>query len=199
MILTGIIGLLLFFVIIVFLRKKTGFLVSVGLILMTLVSLTAVFNRHLPIPVELRHILNLLYTPRDLYEAVISDEIALHVKGYTKMYKFVPKYLDIYEAGVDFYGDGVPKEYGFNGKILFEFIANGIVITEKIAAKNFAAIYLDNNLDRYKKIILMEFREPIGQKQIDDLFVRITVVEPDTTILNYTKKPKFYISVSGSK
>ena len=194
-----IVTLAILFSVIFLLRKKPLILVSIGFFILAIISLFVFFNRHLKIPQDYRQAINLLHMPDDLYNPIISEKIDFHVKGYTKKYKFEPKYLGIYEAGIDFGDGGVKKEYVFKGEILFEFISNGEVLESKIASKIISALYMDNNLERYRKVTIAEFNGYIGQNQIDDLSVRLTVIKPDMELQNYQGEVKVYIAIRGSK
>jgi len=67
----------------------------------------------LPLPIGVRHFINTMFAPKDLYQPIIVDKFLFHDQGFTKTYPIKQKYFDIYEVGILVDGSGIESTYKF--------------------------------------------------------------------------------------
>jgi hypothetical protein len=150
-----------------------------------------------PIPVGLRHIGHLIFTPDDLYAPIITDSFIFHEKGFSRKYLLQPKYLDIYEIGFLSSEANIDAGYKFKGKMKFEFYWKEKLVYEKIATSSHSVFYVNNDNPKIKNVSLSTFEIPLNGKYKNNIYVKVTVLEPDNEIEKYGESIQLYIRVGA--
>ncbi len=179
---------------------RTSRYIGAGAVLLVLFVVSVVVfpsvRNAIPLPMGLRHVLNIFLNPSDLYEPIVLDQFQFDQQGFSKTYLLRPRYLDIYEVGLLNPHGAIPSTYRFSGKVKLEFLKNHRVIREVVVSTQGAAVYADKELTRYRKIALHEFLIPLNGV-VEGLSLRVTVVEPDSGFTALEEKPSLHISVSS--
>jgi hypothetical protein len=167
------------------------------------VSLLAVGLRlvwgFLPIPIGIRHYLHSIIQPEDLYDPLVVDAFRFSERGYSKTYQLRPRYLDLHEMGLLPGPKGIESGYRFQGKLRVEVLSKGQVVLDRTVTAITHAWYADKEMARYKQVVLIQFAIPVGNWHLEDLSVRVTVVEPDQSLVRIDDGGiHLYIAVSGS-
>ena len=151
----------------------------------------------LPLPIGVRHFINTMFAPKDLYQPIIVDKFLFQDRGFTKTYAIKPKHLDIYEMGILVDKGGIESTYKFNGKIKVEFFWKDKFLFENAVATNDSALYEHNDMSRYRQISLFKFNIPLQNKYTDDISLKLTVLESDQKLDKYRDLINLYIAVSS--
>lgn len=177
-------------------RTKIIFgIVSCFLITVVLVTCPTAF---LHLPAGVRHFLNLLVAPKDLYEPVVTDEFFFHDVGASKTYSLNPKYLDIYELGFLSGDQNIPSNYQFEGVVSAKFFYKNKLVLEAEITSVVSAWYAKNDMKHYRKISLLNFELPLKGKYRKDISLRLTVIEPDQETKSLADSLRLYIAVSAT-
>lgn len=151
----------------------------------------------LPLPIGVRHLINTIIVPKDLYNPIVEDRFLFYLKGYEKAYDLKPKYLDVYELGFSVGDRGIDSKYRFKGCLRAVFYSGNKAIYECSISSQKSAWYMKEDMTRYKSISLLTFSVPIKGKYVNDLKVKLTVLEPDVQLEKYQDQIKLHIAVSG--
>jgi hypothetical protein len=170
-------------------------IIIVGLILVAILAVR-LWLGFFPVPMGLRHLINNAIAPRDLYQPIVMDDFKFYEKGFNKTYQLKPKYLDIYEIGLIGGEEGIESTYKFKGKLHVEFFCNKKPLYNRIITSWDNATYKSGDMTRFERIALHQFNVPLKDKYIDNIEIKITVLEPDMRITNSTQE-KIYIAVSS--
>ena len=170
-------------------------IVSCFLIAVVLVTSARAF---LPLPAGVRHFLNLLAAPKNLYKPIVTDEFFFHHIGVSKTYSLNPKYLDIYELGFLSGDQNIPSDYQFEGVVSAEFFYKNELVLEVEITSVVSAWYTKNDMKYYRKISLLNFELPLKGKYREDIKIRLTVIEPDQKTKSLADSLRFYIAVSAT-
>lgn len=149
-----------------------------------------------PMPIGVRHIFHLVFSPKDLLQPVVEDNFKFYEANYSRTYKLKPKYLDFYEIGVSFKEGGISSKYKFTGKLKAEFFYKDKLVFEKLITSMGAAVFLDNRMEKFKEFGLLTFEMPLSSKYARDISVKLTVIEPDKELEKYKEAIRLYIGVS---
>lgn len=174
------------------LMKRVAILVTVVLFSALLVGM----KRPVFKSAGINHLVNLISEPSDLRDPIVEDDCFLWEKGRSVTYPLKPKYRDFYEIGLRCDENPIPCNYVFDGKLLVEFLNDGIVVSSQtvnsILTRGFAGkdMKFDNRLE------LFRFSLPLDENYWDHLSLRITVIVPATALKKYEKGLKLYVSVS---
>ncbi len=169
-------------------NKKSFFLISVILLLISF--------KYISSQPGLAHFFNSIAPKVDLYKSIVQDNFNLSEKGFNRIYKLNAKYHDIYQ--ISFYSDteSIPIDYIYKGRLLIELYNDIHVLESVIVEKPIAYFGSENKRDRYKEFSMYEF--PIPYKgNSDNLYVKITVLEPDAQISKLDKSVQIRVAVSG--
>jgi hypothetical protein len=151
----------------------------------------------IPLPIGIRHFINMLVAPKESYAPIIVDKFLFHERGFTKTYILNPKHLDIYEVGVLFEKGGIESTYKYKGKIKFEFYWKDTFLFDGIVTTFDSALYEQNDMSKYRQISLFKFDVPLQRKYIEDISLKLTVLEPDQILERYKDLSNLYIAVSS--
>lgn len=154
------------------------------------------FRDHLPLPIGVRHMLNTVFLPQDLYEPITVDDFLFNSKGFSKSYAVKPKHLDIYEIGILFGKEGIESTYKFQGKIQIEFYFENKLLSQNIITTSDSALYKQGDMNKFSQISLFKFNVPYQNKYNTDLTLKLTVLEPDHELARYQNEARLYIAVS---
>lgn len=173
--------------------------VTVAILALGLVSLIllASFTEVIPLPVGLRHLINLVLAPGDLYRPIVSERFAFHERGFSATYPLRPKHLDIYEIGFSSEKADIPSSYRFGGRLRAEFLHGDEVILEQVITSATSAVYAKGDLQRYASVALLQFAIPLQGRYRDDLELRLTVLEADPQLESLRESIRLYVAVSG--
>ncbi|NLD88045.1 MAG: hypothetical protein GX633_07280 [Clostridiales bacterium] len=150
-----------------------------------------------PLPIGVRHLINTIIAPKDLYDPIVEDRFVFYLKGYEKVYDLKPKYLDVYELGFSAGDSGIDSRYRFKGCLRAVFYSGNKAIYECLISSQKSAWYIKEDMTRYRSISLLTFDVPIKGKYVNDLKVKLTVLEPDVQLEKYRDQIKLHIAVSG--
>ena len=150
-----------------------------------------------PIPIGVRHFINMSVVPKDFYKPLILDKFLFYERGFTKTYIIKPEHLDIYEMGFLVDKAGIESTYKFNGKIKIEFYWKEKFLFDKIVTSIDSALYEEADMSRYKQISLFTFNIPLQNKYKDNISLKLTVLEPDQNLKKYEDLIIPYIAVSS--
>lgn len=163
-------------------------------------TVTALFmkveNGFIPLPIGVRHLYHRIFAPKDLYYPIVSDNFLFYEKGFSKTYLLIPKYFDFYDFGFLIGKEGLSSKYKFNGEIQLEFFWKDKALLKKVVTSIDTVWYIEGDMTKYKKVSLMRFEIPLLGEYIDDIKVKITVLEPDQKLSKYGDSIKLYIAVS---
>ncbi len=171
-------------------QKKMNYIVLTILVLVVLYLIV-------PVPIGLRHLSHLIFTPSDLYVPIVTDNFIFHEKGFSKNYLLKPKYLDIYEIGFLNSKGNIDASYKFEGKIKFEFSWEETLLYEKIVTSSHSFSYVKNDDTKIKNVSLTTFEMPLKGKYKDNVNVKVTVLKSDDNLKQYGKFLNLYIGVSA--
>jgi hypothetical protein len=146
----------------------------------------------------IRHVIHLVTQPDDLYSPIVVDSFPFWSAGFSKSYSLTPKYMDVYEIGVQIADGGLLDKKPFNGKVKVEFLSGDSVVAELEATDIQGGVYAGTDMQHYKKMWLSTFEIPISGKYKDDLSVKLTVLEADKDMEKYGDSLQVYIAVSSS-
>ena len=142
------------------------------------------------------HFYHLVFSSNRLYIPILTENFSFHTKGFSRKFKFKPKYRDFHELGYlteDKNGFDTDK---FSGKLKIEFFKNNLLIDESIVTKSKSATYLGKDLEHYSDVAIYYFVIPTRGFFLDEILVRITVLEPDKELEKYEDNLELYIRVS---
>jgi len=189
MIFLAVVGLILLMIVLYFFRRKMIYLAILLLVIFGACLTFKVIKGFFPVPIGVRHLAHLLIPPKDLYEPVVKDKFQFYKKGYTKTYSLSPKYFDFYDCGFSINED-LPDNYRFNGKLKVEFLLKDILLLEKLIT--------DWGTMGRKTVSLVHFEMPFQGKYAKDIAIRLTVLEPDLTLVKYKDSLELFIGVSST-
>jgi hypothetical protein len=152
----------------------------------------------LPLPMGLRHILNPMLAGKDLYQPVISDTFHFYQQGFTKTFEFKPKYMDFYEIGFSVGDKGIDSNYKFVGKVKTEFFSKNRLIHEETMTSIQEGLYEGKDMKHYRQVSLLKFKVPIQDMYIEDLRIKLSVIEADEYLHRFGDKLRFYVAVSAA-
>ncbi len=177
-------------------KKRT---ISIIIILLAVISLflLKIKSGFIPIPIWLRHSINLIVAPKNLYKPIVFDKFHFWEKGFTNTYLLKPKYLDSYDISIFSERGDLPVNFKFKGSIRVDFFEKGNLISQGVLNSIVNALYANNDMKHYKKISLGEFKVPLKGKYVKDISVKLTVLEPDEKLKKYEDSIKLYIAVSS--
>jgi hypothetical protein len=150
-----------------------------------------------PLPIGIRHFTNMLFAPKDLYQPIVTDRFLFYERGFTKTYVLKPKHLDIYEIGLFVDAGGIESTYKFNGKIKVEFYWKDKLLYDNILTSIASALYKQNDMTKFRQIALGTFNIPLQEKYANDISLKVSVLEPDATLIKYKDSLNLYIAVSS--
>lgn len=156
------------------------------------------------LPTSFMHMVHLIIVPKDLYDYLVYDGFLFYNKGYTKTYSLKTKYNDYYEIGIVFKeknmssGYSTKQKYSFNGKLKVDFYSNNLLVLSKTISSYNSVTYTKGDMNYLEKVSLLRFGVPIMGKYMNDISVKISVLEPDPALQAYADSAKIYISVSGT-
>lgn len=179
-------------------RKRNIIIMSILILILVAGLLFKFINGFIPLPIWIRHIINMTIAPKDLYQPVTVDNFLFYEQGFTKSYSVNPKYLDIYDIGFIVEKNGIESSYKFKGRIKVEFYWKDKFLFDSMITSMDQAIYAQNDMTHYKQISLFDFNVPLQGKYKDDIYVKLTVLEPDKDLEKYHDLIKLYIAVSSS-
>ncbi|MFA5144010.1 MAG: hypothetical protein WC522_07605 [Candidatus Omnitrophota bacterium] len=201
MVVMGIVLLLILVILVVIVVKaplplwgKIGFL----LVLVVSIFLVKAIRGFLPLPIGIRHLVNLTIQPKDLYTPIITDEFLFYEKGYTKTYPLIARHLDIYELGFLSWENIIPSKYRFDGKLQADFFWKDQLLFSKVITSINSGVYAEKDMAHYKEVSLLKFDIPLEGKYAKNISVRITVLEPALELKAYKDSVKFYVAVSST-
>ncbi len=146
--------------------------------------------------VGIRHYLHLMLPKADLYQPIIQEDFPFSEKNSSKLYQLKARQYDFYQVSIYSNNESIPIGYRFKGKVLIE-LYDGKNIIETTAVDNAVAYFgSDKNRDRYKEISLYEFPIPYKGKY-KNLFLKVTVLEPDPKLLDFDSSYQLRVAVSG--
>ncbi len=151
-----------------------------------------------PLPIGIRHLFHLIFPPNNLYQPIVLDKFLFYEKGFTKTYYLKPNYLDIYEIGFLIDKNGIESTYKFKGKIKVEFFVKDEFLIGSMITSMDSALYKGTNMTYYKQISLYKFDIPLQEKYINDLSVKLTVLEPVQELKRFSDNVTLYIAVSAT-
>lgn len=164
-------------------------LLVVAMLLIAIPLLTALFQIPYLTPMDLRHLVNVIFHSRNLCEPIIVDKFKFEQKGFSKTYDVRPKYLDYYEVSIFSPNGKIPIQYTFKGRIeIIVYYKNQKIYTE-IASSGIASYNMKNSLEKIEQIAFARF--PLSHKK--DIRIKVTVLEP---IQNLNMQDSLYISLS---
>jgi len=161
--------------------------------LLVMLAMFCVLGFTYNIPIGLKHFINLLRQPADLYEPILVEDFSFKGKNYTKIYKLKPKYSDIYELGLVDEKEKIPTSFKFNGIIEVRLYYKNKLIFNRIISKTASHTYSKENLGYFKKVIFTTFSMPIKGADKNNISLKITVIKPDDSICQFVK---LYVAVS---
>ncbi len=140
----------------------------------------------------------LLFMPTDFHTPVVYDDFNFHEDGFTKTYNLKPKYNTFHVVGfvID---KGITSKYRFNGELEIAFFKGDKFLCNKISDHWIIAIYMDNEMKKYKDIELVRFEFPILRKYSKDIKIKIKVLKGDKQLEPLKDNIKLYISASSMK
>jgi len=157
-------------------------------------------------PNEIKRLMYLFLEPEDLYTPVIKESFNFWEKNFSKSYTLEAKYEDSYTISI-LCSDpvGLPSGWGtknkshFNGKIKVEFFyQDNCILTDKIT-KEKAIFYKKNDMDHLRKIDLYFFNIPIQKKFKHHLSLKLTVIDPDSSLETYKNSLILVVGVAETK
>lgn len=151
----------------------------------------------IPLPMGLRQLMYLAMPPDDLYEPIVKDNFLFYEKGFTKTYSLQPKYLVSYNIGFLIESGNLSSKYKFSGKVKVDFYWKGKLLFSKEITSHISASYADNDLKHFSDVRLLRFEIPFQGKYIDDISMRLTVLEPDENLKQYGDSIKLFIKVGS--
>lgn len=134
----------------------------------------------------------------DLYMPIAFESFSFAEKGFVKTIKIQPKHLDVYEIGMAIEGEGLDSNYKYNGRLMVEIIHKDKKIYQDIVDRYKEAWYVKGNSDKYGKISLYKFNIPFLNKYINEISIRITVLDPDEYLASYPNDIGLYVAISAS-
>lgn len=150
----------------------------------------------IPIPLNLRHLLHLAISTDDLFDPIVMDEFKFYEKGYTKTFLLKPKYLDIYTIGFTIEKGVLTSKYKFDGKIKAEFYYRDQYLFSSEATSWISAGYSATSYEYLSDVLLMQFEIPLHGKYIDNISVKVTVLNPDESLRECGNSIQLCIRVS---
>ncbi len=170
-----------------------NFLKIVGIVVLVIVFIIGLIYN---LPIGIRHLINLAFPPKDLYEPILTDEFPFDREGISKEYEIKPKYTDYHEIGFIDESCSIPSTYRFNGKIRLEIIQNNKSIFEKDITTMESALYSKDDMNFYKKVVLTTFGIP-SKRSKEEIILKITVLKKDDKMDYFIDKIKLYVAVSS--
>jgi hypothetical protein len=149
-------------------------------------------------PIGIRHFVNSMISPNDLYKPIVLDRFLFSEKNFSKTYPLNPTHLDIYEIGFVIDHGGIESTYKFRGKLKIEFFWKDKFLFDNIVTSWDSAGYVQGDMTHYKQISLCKFNIPLQEKYTKDISVKLTVLEPDEELKRFYNLITLYIAVSTS-
>ncbi len=131
------------------------------------------------------------------YQPQIIEDFRLDVAGYSKILDLNLSYMERYSLSITNGEIGFPEKYKFNGKLKLQFFYKNKLVRERQVVEQEVAVYGTKRKGFYfNEITLTYFDLPLDRKYKDNLSLKVTVVEPDTTISEFGKELKIVIGVN---
>lgn len=149
-------------------------------------------------PTGIPHIIHLAIPPSDLYDYIILDKFIFWQKGFTKTYALEPKYYDFYDLGFVCDKEYLSSQYEFSGEIKFEFFAGGKLLSEEIVTSYDTARYVKGDWGLFKEVSLLNFEIPLEGRYKNDIYLKLTVLEPDENLEQFKDSIKLFVGVGST-
>ncbi len=151
-----------------------------------------IFREILPLSVSSRHVLHLIFQPKDLYKPIVIDYFSFYKKGYTKTYSLKPKYLDYYALSFKIKSENTGEYLKYKGVLNIKILSKS---GETLLESN---INIDDQTLFKQETELFNFPLPVSGKH-SEVNMRVEVLEPDTDFEKYGENINLVIGVSGRK
>lgn len=171
--------------------RKEKFIKIVGL--MTMLIIIFILGFIYQFPIGLRHFVNLVKPPDDLYNPILIENFNFKVKNYTKTYRLKPKYADIYELGLVNEKEKIPTSFKFNGIMEMRLYHKNKQILNKIIDKTISHTYSKKDSNCLEKVVFTTFPMSVKGRDKNSIFLKVTVIQPDDSISQFAK---LYVAVS---
>ncbi len=144
-----------------------------------------------------KHILYLVFPPKDLYEPIVKDNFLFYEKGFTKTYSLQPKYFVSHNIGFLIESGNLSSKYKFSGTVKVDFYWKDKLLFSKEITSHISAAYSNNDLKHFSDVRLLCFEIPFQGKYANEISVRLTVLEPDENLKQYGDSIKLFIGVGS--
>lgn len=151
----------------------------------------------LPVPLWLKHFLNSLLAPSDIYSPIVEDSFRFTERGFSKSYTLRTRYADFHEVGLVDPTESIPVSYKFAGILEFTLSCQGRTVRTETVTSMGTAWSATNDPDRYKRIALFEFPIPL-ERHCPAPVLTVTVIEPDDGLRALKTPPQLYVAVSAT-
>lgn len=150
------------------------------------------------------HLIHLVTMSEDLFSPIIIDKFDFNKKDNSKEYTLNPKYRDFYAVSI-FSQNGISKadfgtndnRYEIEGKFKIELFNNDQKMSEKIVTRWTSGLYKNNNMKIFKSITIFTFPVPVNGFSINNMKLKISVVEPSNILKKYINDIELQVTVSG--
>ncbi|HLF17564.1 MAG TPA: hypothetical protein VI749_01560 [Candidatus Omnitrophota bacterium] len=144
--------------------------------------------------------INKINPPDGFYDPIVKEKLNFLEKGFSKTLNLNAKYKGLYDFGLEFEKKVLSTKHKFNGKFKLEFLVDAQILSEKTisAFKAWGSYFEDGyDTDYYKWIVLDTFEIPYQGKYLDNIKLRITVLEPDMELGKNQDFINIYIAASS--
>lgn len=164
-----------------------------------------VFTQSNLVPVGIKRMFHLMTMPKDLFDPILKDKFHFWEKDFTKTYKLIPKYSDIYALGFICENEKIPsgwgkknQKYEFNGKVKVELYSNGDIVLSSVIDTYKTCGFVKDDDTKIKSVELYTFEIPLQGKHKRNISMKLTVVEPDEYLRNFKDSAMLYVGVSST-
>jgi hypothetical protein len=152
---------------------------------------------YLPVPLLFRHLYHLAIETEDFHNFIVKEDFKFYEEGYTKGFPLKPEYLATY--CLEFILDDskiTSRHETFKGELKVDlFCKNKLLFTKTVGETRG---YGDPS-EKYKfyKVYLADIDIPFDRESLDNLVLRVTVINPDAYLEQFTNSIKLCVGVKS--